>query len=116
MATVLKHFKWAEDGITLEYLVPGDRRDNFATAHAGLLAAGYIGEDPADADPEPPAEPVTEPVAPEPAVEPVTPPADVPPASEAPVVPVAAPATVPAAEPVTPAPEAPVKPKKSHRK
>lgn len=162
MATVLKHFKWAEDGITIQYLSPGDRRENFGAATPGLLAEGFIAEDPvsnADPDrpvlvvagkivagkinaseisipslisdgvvvtakiatapvddPEPPAEPISAPVAPETAVEPVTPAPEIAPVSEAPAAPVEPSAPVPTPEPVAPAPEAPAKPKKSHRK
>jgi hypothetical protein len=41
MATVLKHFKWAPDGVTLEYLAPGDVRD-FGDITAGLESEGFV--------------------------------------------------------------------------
>ncbi len=44
MLVVKKPFKWSPDGIKIEELEPGDRRD-FGSAMAGLMSGGYIGDE-----------------------------------------------------------------------
>jgi hypothetical protein len=41
MAVVVKPFRYARDGFTVENLMPGDDRD-FGDVHDGLIAEGFI--------------------------------------------------------------------------
>lgn len=92
MATVLKKFYFAADGVTVESMEPGVERD-FGAAQAGLEAEGYVGAAASVAEPEIESEPSVESVVEEPATEPVVTADPAPVVAEPePAAPVAAPA------------------------